>query len=353
MKKTFLIVLIICSCLTSWAQEKSNKKIKVYQTWIRLNNNPGTVKGILYEIGDSSVFVTESLNNKSLHEYRFNDIELLKVRRQKSVIRGTIAGGIFGFGGGLITASAFAGDFGYLESIVAATLGITYGIIGAGAGALIGSVKDRFPMRNSFENLKKYRRSLQDYSYINEKRTAGDPFEHRGYMSFSMGWAFAQGEFASIIPVENYVGMKRQGFSTISTLGYRFNETIGVAFVMRTDQYNLEEQSQVPSFWNFDTFAIGPVISFPISKKIRFDLNPSIGSSSAYLLIENKEVYTGRGIGLQGTGTLVYNVSKRWTVSSSVGYISAKQHFKQGENGKASIVDLEFGMAYKFGKRSL
>jgi len=353
MKKTFLIVMIICSCLTSGAQEKANKKIKIFQTWIRLNNNPGTVKGILYEIGDSSVFVTESLNDNSLIKYRFNDIELLKVRRQKSVIRGTIAGGVLGFGSGLVIASAFAGDLGYLESLVAATLGLTYGIIGVGAGALAGSVKDRFPLRNSFENLEKYRGSLQNYSYINEKRTAGKPFEHRGYMSFSMGWAFAQGEFASIVPVENYVGMKRRGFSTISTLGYRFNETLGVAFVMRTDQYNLEEQIQVPSFWNFDTFSIGPVISLPINKKIRFDLTPSIGSASAYLLIENKEVYTGKGLGLQGTGALVYDISKRWTASSSVGYVSAKQHFKQGGGGKVNVVDLEFGMAYKFGKRSL
>ncbi|MDF1551117.1 MAG: hypothetical protein P1P88_25070, partial [Bacteroidales bacterium] len=82
-------------------------------------------------------------------------------------------------------------------------------------------------------------------------------------------------------------------------------------------------------------------------------ISPSIGFASAYLYVDNEEVYTGVGFGVNISGALAYDISKRWIGSVSSGYLSSKQKYKEGGYGKASDVNIQLGLAYKFGKRSL
>lgn len=364
MKKVFLIGLIICYSLLSGAQQNDNKRTTVYKTWIKLNKSPQIVKGVLYEIGDSSIFVSESIYNSTLQEYRFNDIGLMKVRRGNSIRRGIYRGAGFGFVSGIIASVSFVGDASVLTGPLYLMLGITYGGVGAGVGALAGTIKDRIPIKYSYENFEKYRGNLQDYSYKPEKKDAGKRFEHRGYVGSSMGLSFALGEFKTNVPIDSYRGMKMTGFSNKATIGYRFTDRIGANFVIRSDEYSTLGESQMPMTWVLDSFTIGPVISLPIDKKFRFDLIPSIGFTSAYMYLEEeeiytgevlgfKDIYTGEGLGVNITGALVYNLSKRWFAAASAGYLSSKQKYKEGGNGTARNIDIELGLAYKFGKRSL
>ncbi|HEY3370521.1 MAG TPA: hypothetical protein VGK10_06715, partial [Prolixibacteraceae bacterium] len=195
--------------------------------------------------------------------------------------------------------------------------------------------------------------SLQDYSYLKEKNVAPHPFEHRGYLEFSMGLSFAKEEFASKVPVSNYPGMEMVGFSSKMTMGYWFTRGIGVSFASRTSQYDVVGHSSRLMYWDLDAFTLGPVISVPLARKLRFDLTPSIGFATAYLTVDDEEVYTGEGLGMNITGALVYHMSKRLFVSASAGYLSSRQEYNDGGSGNARDMDVELGLGYKFGKRSL
>jgi hypothetical protein len=165
-------------------------------------------------------------------------------------------------------------------------------------------------------------------SYIQEEIATTHKFEHKGYIGFSTGLSFASNEFAFDIPVDNYKGMERIDFSSKTIFGYRITEQIGVIFSIRTNQYSTVGDSQIPMSWNLDAFTAGPVLSLPISDKFRFDFSPSIGFASAYLYVDNEEVYTGGGFGVNISGALEYDISKRWVGSVSSGYLSSKQEFK-------------------------
>jgi hypothetical protein len=352
--KIFLIIgLFVCCGFWSGAQENGNKKIKVYKTWIKLDNNPQIVKGVIYEVGDSSIFVAGSLLYPGTTEYSFSNIEILKLRRDKSIARGAIAGSAIGGGVGIITAVDLAGGAGFFTGVISAYMGFVMGVFGGGIGILAGTIKDRIPINRSFDNFEKYRSPMLNYSYLQEEIVAIHKFEHKGYIGFSMGLSFAKDEFGFDIPVNNYKGMERRGSSSKTIFGYRITEQIGVNFSVRTNQYSTVGDSEIPMSWNLDAFTAGPVLSLPMSEKLRFDFSPSIGFASAYLYVDNKEVYTGGGFGVNISGTLAYDFSKRWVGSFSSGYLSSKQEFKEGGNGKARDIDIQLGLAYKFGKRSL
>lgn len=351
--KIFLIIgLLVCCVFWSGAQENGNKKIKVYKTWIKLDNNSQIVKGVIYEIGDSSIFVAGSLHPGTT-EYSFSNIDILKVRRDKSIVRGAIAGTAIGGGVGIITAVDLAGGAGFFTGVWSAMMGTVFGVFGGGIGTLAGTIKDRFPIHRNFENFEKYRSPLLNYSYLKEEIVAIHKFEHKGYIGFSAGLSFARDEFAFNVPVNNYKGMERTGFSSRTIFGYRIMEQIGVNFSVRTNEYSTVGESEIPMSWTLAAFTAGPVLSLPLSEKFRFDFSPSIGFASAYLYVDNKEVYKGRGFGVNISGALAYDFSKRWVGSFSSGYLSSKQEFKEGGNGKARDFDIQLGLAYKFGKRSL
>ncbi len=344
---------MVCCGFWTGTQENGKKKIKVYKTWIKLNNSPQIVKGVIYEVGDSSIFVTGSPLYPDTREYSFSNINLLKVRRDKSIARGAIAGSAIGAGFGIITAVDLAGGAGFFTGVWSAIMGSGFAVLGGGIGILAGTIKDRFPINRSFENFEKYRSPLLNYSYIQDEIVAIHKFEHRGYIGFSAGLSFARDEFAFDIPVNNYKGIERTGFSSKTIFGYRITEQIGVNFSIRSNEYSTVGDSEIPMSWTLAAFTAGPVLSLPISEKFRFDFSPSIGFASAYLYVDNKEVYTGGGFGVNISGALAYDFSKRWVGSFSTGYLTSKQEFKEGGNGKARDMDIQLGLAYKFGKRSL
>jgi len=353
MKLLMIIGLFIFCVLGVSAQKKGDRKAKVYKTWIKLNNSPQIVKGVLYEVGDSSIFVVESQLNPEAREYSFSHINLLKVRRDRSIIRGAIAGSAIGGGAGVVTGLALADKAGLFTGAISASLGLAFGVFGGGIGILAGSIKDRFPIDRSFDNFNKYRRPLQNYSFLKEEIVAPNKFKHRGYVGFSAGLSFARNEFAFDVPVGDYNGMETTGFCSKAIIGYRVKEQIGVNVSVRTSQYSAVDNSQTEMFWNLDAITAGPVLSLPISEKSRFDFSPAIGFANASLYADNNEVYTGGGFAVNISGALVYDISKRWVGSVSSGYLSSKQEFKQGGNGKANDMDVQLGLAYKFGKKSL
>ena len=350
MKRLLPALVILFCCFAITAQKNVSVKKKVYESWVKPVNGSGVIKGVLYETGDSSVFLVPSLQSDRITEFQFNNIELLKVRREKSVLRGIIAGSVIGFGTGAIMGYTIS-DFALVQGLMAAGTGVVFGVLGSGIGALAGSVKDRFPVRTSYENFNKYKGSLQYYSYLDEK-SALPKFVHRMYIAPSIGFSRAGGEFAANVPISNYPGMNKTGSSFKGEVGYFFTNHFGIKWTSIDNVYSVETYDNLMQ-WSFHSELIGPVFSLPASDKFRFDFIPSAGYSTAYLYDNEEEFYTGHGFGFSFSGKMAYIMSKRWNASASAGYTSSKQKYEQGGTGKASALDITFGLDYKFGKKSL
>ncbi|MEI6140557.1 MAG: hypothetical protein WCP85_14915 [Mariniphaga sp.] len=353
MKKTLLIALMVCSLFPLIAQENIPKKPRVYQAWIKLHNNDNPVQGLFYQVSDSSIFLTGKMDTSVIHEYNFRNIDLLKLRRTKSVKRGLITGSVIGLGAGVISSLNWVGEYGFMSGAIAVYVGFGFGMVGAGVGALSGTIKDRIPIKGNFGNFEKYRGSLKDYSFKNEQGIPEKKFIHRFYAGFTMGPSFASDGFAPLVPALEYKQMEMTGTGSRTNIGYRFSKRLGVNFSQRTSQYSLVGTSQTEDFWSFDAFSIGPVVTLPVSEKFRFEFLPSVGYAKAYLMLGNEETTSGNGIGIGFAGNLVYDFSKRWLLSAGIGYLTSNQVYSGSLKSKPSDLDLGFGVAYKFGKQSL
>jgi hypothetical protein len=350
MKRLLPTLVILFCCIALTAQENFSGKKKVYEAWVKPVGSSAVVKGVLYETGDSSIYLVPFLDSDRITEFQFDDIEVLKIRREKSVRRGLITGSILGAGTGVIIGSTMT-DFIYYQGFLATGFGIYFGIIGLGTGALAGSVKDRFPIRTSYGNFDKYKGSLQHYSYVDEKPVL-PKFVHRIYIAPSFGLSRAGGEFASIVPVSNYIGMNMTGSAFKGEVGYFFSNYFGIKWTSIDNVYSVEGYN-ISMQWSFHSDLIGPVFSLPASEKLRFDFMPAAGYSTAYLYDNEEEFYTGHGFGYSFSGKMAYIMSKRWNASAIAGYTTSKQKYEQGGTGKASAMDITIGLDYKFGKKSL
>lgn len=183
MKKPFVIILLImCIPLLIHAQEDTLYKPRIYKTWITTTNNT-EIQGVLYEIEDSAVLITNSLVYKDYKSGNFNkesldlyNIGIIETRNKNSIINRSIIG--------LITGAALGAALGYAsgddppcqylcifwfsaedKARVGGTIG---GISGAGIGALIGLIKVKIPINGSFQTFSKNKDRLKKYSYVRE-----------------------------------------------------------------------------------------------------------------------------------------------------------------------------------------
>jgi hypothetical protein len=195
--------LLVCffSCLS--AQENAKHKIRLYETWISLNNQVGPFKGVLYEIKDSSVLISNSLwkpdyltGNFKVSSISYDNIKIIKTRRTKNIQKGLLIGSAAGFSLGVISLSEAVNDMGPITAAAGIFGGFIFGILGAGTGALISSTRDRIPIKGSWENFNKYRSALQDYSYMQEYPGSITRFEHKMFAGFTAGLSIPSGDFA-------------------------------------------------------------------------------------------------------------------------------------------------------------
>lgn len=348
--RVLIFILFFSCCFISGAQNLDNKSVKTYRAWLRTSGTQTVVRGILYEVSDSSVFLVRSLAYPEKTEYHFSGIDRIRLRNEKSVVKGLIVGSVTGLGGGLILGASVAKDMPIFGGLVASYIGISGALFGAGAGTLAGMISDAYPVKSSRENFTRYQGNLMAYSLMDETITPPAKFRHRTYGGFWMGVTNARSDFGGGIPAQDYPGMDLTGISSQMIFGYRFTPILGVNITFGTSQYGLKNGTS-DLVWNYDTFMAGPVLSASASEKLRFEFAPSIGLGSAYQFDGNEDLYEGSGIGYSLGGAIVYDLSKRWLASASVRYKSSGYDFSK--DGKVETVDSEIGVAYKFGKKNL
>lgn len=360
MKKSLILLLLAFagSFLTS-SQTVSEKKQKAYQVWIKLNNNPLVPKGYLWEVGDSSVFLVQSLINPEPREFSSGNMKWLKIRRDWSVLRGAITGSVAGASTGIILVNSIEGGLSYLAVPVSSLSGLVFGLMGAGIGALTGSVKDRIPIQSSPGIFSRYKGSLLEYSWLREQITA-PTFEHRGYIGFEWGISFAGGEFATLqnIPLAGYSAMKKTGTVMYTQGGYRFTRNFGINLALINQMYSLELTQDAVSgeytpYWGFDALIISPVLTWPFHEKWRLDFSPGIGYAGTTLSSPEDFVLNGEGFGYHLKGSLSWHYAKRWTASLGSSYLSSEIKYREGGSGRAQAFSISAGVVYLFGKKSL
>jgi len=182
MKTIISIAFIGLCCLNSLNAQDSiqtkdnNQKIKIFRIWVSLKSDPYKIKGVLYEVKDSSVFVSNSLviQDYSVDKYEVTklhiaDIETIKIRRKNRIGNGVLIGSLTGFvvGGivGLVDGDDPPGTLLRLDAEdKAIMMGVPLAVIGAGIGALFGSSKITIPINGSMDNYNRNKEKLRTYS---------------------------------------------------------------------------------------------------------------------------------------------------------------------------------------------
>ncbi len=148
------------------------KKVKVYDTWVYLNKEPFKIQGVIYELKDSSILISQTVKSKNYLfgdfkpiEFYTKDIKVIKTRRKNNKKRGALIGAIAGFVVGVPLSYSIWKSFGFEEDTSLQAAALLYGCLFAGAGAGIGigigSIKVSIPLNGSlnksnYKKLKKY-----------------------------------------------------------------------------------------------------------------------------------------------------------------------------------------------------
>lgn len=178
MKSFKLIVLIFLCSLNSLVAQDNYKKIKIYKIWVALNNQPLVIRGVLYEVKDSSIIVTNShykkdysINNFTRTELNFKEIKKIKISRKgrflRCILNGTVIGFAFGAFIGLSskdTGGSSSGFEVFSDEEMVFMLGGVWAAQGMIIGALIGSSKVKAPVYGDYHNFEANKYKLRNYS---------------------------------------------------------------------------------------------------------------------------------------------------------------------------------------------
>jgi len=163
-------LLILCNLISGQAQDLG-KDYNKYKVWVTLADEPFEVNGILYELKDSTLLLSNYktydkfiVNNNPTIELHISNIELIEARKRNRLAKGIIIGTASGFAIGGIIGLARGDDEDSSAGEKAIKGGVSLAIPGALIGMLIGSVKVSFPIEGSLSNYKNHHKKLQKYS---------------------------------------------------------------------------------------------------------------------------------------------------------------------------------------------
>ncbi len=162
--KLIALVVMILNMNFIYTQEKV-QKVKNYKTWITLNDE-SEIHGILYQLKDSSIVVT-NIKTEESQEIDVKDIQKIKIRRKNSIGRGALIGGASRLVVGGLIGLADGDDSGEWFAMSAEEKAISSGILfmplGAGTGILIGTIKKKFDINGNISNYNKNIQQLRKY----------------------------------------------------------------------------------------------------------------------------------------------------------------------------------------------
>ena len=153
------------------------KRFKIYKTWVSLNNDPKILKGVLYEIKDSSILVSNSIIKEDYKTGKFEllkidyqNIDIVKTRVNNSLGLGILKGAVAGFAIGALI-GILSGDDNPDEIYFPSTAerkavvgGIILSLIGGNIGAMVGNIRVKIPINGNIGNFNRNRIRLKKYT---------------------------------------------------------------------------------------------------------------------------------------------------------------------------------------------
>lgn len=351
---TGAIILILYLVFTSLAQDTIAGKPKLHETWISSDKlNTFQKIGILYEIMDSSILISDSpykkdyqTGNFRTEEFDFRQIESLKLRKVNSVRNGVVIGSSVGLG--LTVVGLFLlvepGDFeGWM---VPAFLSYAIGSAGifGGIGLIAGSIKTTIPLERNYENFNRNRAKLQNYAVVKSGDYGG--FEHESYLGlWQIGPSFAMGGFTDKT-TEHYAKTTGYGGDVLN-LGFLFSPTFGISAGGFNHEYDVADDNK-EMCWMFSGLVAGPLFAFPVGRKFFLDLNPRIGFSDVTFYTDQGNQSSISGFALYPCACFRYNLSKRWSLISETGFLNIKTREQLYGQDHYQSFNLNAGIAYRF-----
>ncbi len=367
MKKNLglLLILIMGSFDVVFCQTQSDKKPKPYDAWVKTPSF--TYKGTLYDVQDSSIRITNSLNY-NFSSFRFQDIDAIQIRKKNSVVRGVIVGGIIGLLPSIVLAASLDKNDDGLYLLLVPMVGMAGAGVGAVVGAGLGSIRITIPIERKKENFDAYKGKL-NYFALKDPSSAPTSaevtaqsktwnyeisptpmpvYEHESFIGLGNGPSFLMGDLANDFLINGRNYRAKTGYSgNWLNIGYRLKKNMGITFVGFENQY--ETQSGDPEeWWSINGFLIGPMYTYPVSRRFLFDLKPRIGYANGSLNTDINAQVQGNGLVINPCISIRYNFARRWCAFSEAGYMYSSQ--KLDEIGKVnfSLFNLGLGIAYRY-----
>lgn len=363
-------------------QVDNTYKSKLFDTWIRSDPGQRDANGVLYSVTDSSIIISSSRfkkdylsDNFSLSTFNYNSIDRIQIRRNNSVIRGLVTGGLLGFGLMALSSTAMANEVARPGEKGAATLfflvavGIPVSGVSAGIGALIGSVKKNYPIGRSYENFSAQRNNFRNFAYlkkedsgysakdqnlnlpgqdrisnVKKKRRNSLRTEHRNYAGAGVGPSFPLGQFGDKADPVRYA---KTGYSSAMEMGFLFYPKTGISLILYNNQYTIGN-GDLDNAWIWAGLMAGPLFSFQVSRKIVFDLKPRIGFGDVTYYISESDQTSSDRFCINPAGSFRYNFTERWSVLAETNYMGTLNKADLEGIQKFQAFNQSFGIAYRF-----
>ncbi|MCX6232301.1 MAG: hypothetical protein NTZ33_12250 [Bacteroidetes bacterium] len=181
-KIVFTIIAFFFFCSIS-AQEDTTKYLfgnmgnsNLYYIWVSLYQSSTKLTGVLSEIKDSSIVISNSVSGKDSLKGKFEfsaieykSIDIIKLQEKNGGANAALSGGILGFALGAFLGLIFSQDIFQPKPVGTKLLsgGISGGIAGALIGGMTGSAQIVIPINGNFENFKKNKSKLKNYAIKN------------------------------------------------------------------------------------------------------------------------------------------------------------------------------------------
>ena len=173
--KIAILVLLFMSCLQSIAAQNTIKRNITYKAWLTLSAPPYKAKGLLYQIQDSSIALINSQNFKDYTSGNFQmegilyyNVEIIRLRKYNKIgnttLIGAASGLVLGVMIGLISGDDPPGIVSFSAERKALSAGAALAVVGAGVGAIIGSIKIKIPINGSKDKYEQNRKRLKKYA---------------------------------------------------------------------------------------------------------------------------------------------------------------------------------------------
>ncbi|MDX2129002.1 MAG: hypothetical protein SFU91_08200 [Chloroherpetonaceae bacterium] len=163
-----------------------------------------------------------------------------------------------------------------------------------------------------------------------------------GYLGLTLGPSIPVGDFA-----ERSNGLATTGLQlNLINMGYLFTRNYGIAGIWFGGANPLGVSGFDP--WSYGGLVVGPMVSFPIGKRIEWDFRAMVGSSLTTLPNIGAGEEDAYSFAFSLGAVLRINIGENFALMSNIDYFSTSPKFERLRiEQKITTVSICFGLAYR------